>query len=280
MTKKGLKLHISRMHEKSMERIEREKKQRFACNKCDIKRSTDVLLKSHMKLVHGDLKRDLSEMRKRPKRTKAIASPSSLSPPSKKAKKEDTTVEEENSEARIEEDDLEARINDLRIPNTNTQQKKIDDLERLLTASGEVIANLEEENNQLNAKAEFYVELAEDLTIENESLVLQLQQAREEELPNKEANSKKVIFNPVPEQREFEVEEVATGEDERGEEVEVTEKEVQGETGFRQQGGRVTCIVCGLTRNTKSQMIKHMQQQKDEGEIVPAWQVHCALVAY
>ena len=136
-------------------------------------------------------------------------------------------------------------------------KKKIDDLERLLTARGEVIANLEQENNQLNAKAEFYVELAEDLTIENESLVLILQQAREEELPKKEANSKKVTFNPVPEQREFEVEEGATVEDERGEEEEVTEKEVQGETGFRQQGGRVTCIVCGLTRNTKSQMNKH-----------------------
>ena len=161
MTKKGLKLHISRMHEKSMERIERENKQRFACNKCDIKRSTNVFLKSHMKLVHGDLKRDLSEIRKRPKQAKAIGSPPSLSPTSKKAKEEDITVEVENSEARVEEDDLEARINDLRRPNTNALQNKIDDLERLLTASGEVIANLEQENNQLNAKAEFYVELAD-----------------------------------------------------------------------------------------------------------------------
>ena len=86
--------------------------------------STDVLLKSHMKLVHGDLKRDLSKMRKRPKRAKAIASPPSLSPPSKKAKEEDITVEVENSEARVEEDDLEARINDLRRPNTSALQKK------------------------------------------------------------------------------------------------------------------------------------------------------------
>ena len=87
-----------------------------------------------MKLVHGDLKRDLSEMRKRPKWAKVTASPPSLSPPSKKTKEEDTPVEvedlearieEEDFEARIEEIDLEARIEDLRRPNTHAQQKKL-----------------------------------------------------------------------------------------------------------------------------------------------------------
>ena len=43
----------------------------------------------------------------------------------------------------------------------------MEDLERFLTASGEVIANLEEDNNQLHAKAKFYEEVAEDLTIKN-----------------------------------------------------------------------------------------------------------------
>ena len=99
-------------------------------------------------------------------------------------------------------------------------------------------------------------------------------------MQRQEAISKKGTFNPVPEQRVFEVDEVVTEEYEKREEEEEIEEEVQEETGFRQQGGRVTCIFCGLTRNTKSQMNKHMQQQKDEGEIVPAWQVHCALVAY
>ena len=34
-------------------------------------------------------------------------------------------------------------------------QEKIDNLERLLTASAEVIDNLENENNHIHAKAEF-----------------------------------------------------------------------------------------------------------------------------
>ena len=81
MTKKGLKSHKSRMHEKSLQRIEREKRQQFSCDQCDIKRSTDVLLRSHKKLVHGVIKRTLSEMRRGPKVT---VSPPSLSPPAKK----------------------------------------------------------------------------------------------------------------------------------------------------------------------------------------------------
>ena len=39
------------------------------------------------------------------------------------------------------------------------------------------------------------------------------------------------------------------------------EKECQEETGFRQQKGRFTCIVCGRTRNTQSQINKHMQAE-------------------
>ena len=101
MTKKGLKLHDSRLHEKSIERIERERKQPFACNKCDIKRSSEVLLKSQMKLLHRDLKRDFSEMKLRPKQAKVTASPPSLSLPCKKAEEEDTPVEVEDLEVRI-----------------------------------------------------------------------------------------------------------------------------------------------------------------------------------
>ena len=61
-----------------------------------------------------------------------------------------------------------------------------------------------------------------------------------------EANSKKVRFNPVPEL--FQAEEVVTGKDERiEEEEEIQEEKVQEDAGFKQQGGRITCIVCGLT---------------------------------
>ena len=144
------------MHEKSLERIDHESKQRFACDKCDIKQSTKVLIKGHKKLVLRDMKRNLSEMRKRPK-SKATASPPSLSPPTKKAKEDDTTTEEE---------DLETRIENLKRPKTNNQQIKFEDLERLRTASGKVIANLDEENNQLHAKAEFHKEVAESLSKE------------------------------------------------------------------------------------------------------------------
>ena len=52
------------------------------------------------------------------------------------------------------------------------------------------------------------------------------------------------------------------------------------QTGYRQQSGRSTCIVCGITRNTKSQMVKHMEQHKEDGEFVPAGQKHCGLTAF
>ena len=89
MTNKGLKTHKSRMHEKSIERIERERKQQFSCDKCDIKRNTETLLKSHKKVVHGDIKRNLSEMRRG---SNITISPPSLSPPFKKVKEEVTIV--------------------------------------------------------------------------------------------------------------------------------------------------------------------------------------------
>ena len=173
MTSKGLKTHKSKMHEKSLQRIERERKQQFSCDECDIKRDTEVLLKSHKKLVHGNIKRDLSEMRRE---TKSTRSPPSLSPPPKKVKE---------GEVSIDEDDLEERIEKLRNPKAEVialQKKEIDNLNRLLEASGEVISNLENENNQLNAKAEFYEEVAESLVTENESLLLKLQQLDEQKL--------------------------------------------------------------------------------------------------
>ena len=152
MTKKGLKTHIGRMHEKSLQRLEREKKQQFSCDECDIKRSTEALLKSHKKIVHGNIKRNLSEMRRGPKVT---VSPPSRSPPSKKVKEDDITLEEE---------DLEKRIGNLRRPIAKRQdpeliqskEMEIDNLKRLLTTSGEVIATLENKNNNLNNKAKFY----------------------------------------------------------------------------------------------------------------------------
>ena len=52
------------------------------------------------------------------------------------------------------------------------------------------------------------------------------------------------------------------------------------ETGFRQQSGKVTCIVCGLTRNTTSQMTKHMEIHKEEGQFVAAGQIHCGLTTF
>ena len=247
MTSKGLKTHISRMHEKSLQRIERERNQKYACDKCDIKRSTEVLLKSHMKLVHGHLKRSLSETGKGPK---ATISPPSRSPPSKKVKEEDALLEEE---------DLEKRIVKLKRPIQKGQepilpqnkQKEIENLNRLLIASGEVIATLEGENNNLNSKAEFYEEVAESLVIENESLFLKIQQIEEQKIKQK---NKHVSFNIEPEQDAYIVEE---GEDHVEEEEIEEEKEddiehkSEEETGFRQQSGRVTCIVCGVTRNTK-----------------------------
>ena len=94
--------------------------------------------------------------------------PPNPSPPHKKVKENNTSQEEEDLEKRME---ALKRPKDNQ-PEANTSlvtklQNKIEDLERFLTASGEVIANLEEENNQLQAKAEFYEEDAEDLTIEN-----------------------------------------------------------------------------------------------------------------
>ena len=279
MTKKGLKLHKARMHEKSLQRLEREKSQIYSCDECDIKRSTEVLLKSHMKHVHGNIKRNLSEMRRGPKVTR---SPPSLSPPSKKPK-------EDNSE--LEEEELEKRIENIRRPRPKKKEpelqadnkKEIDNLKRLLSASGEVIATLEDENNHLNTKAEFYEEVAEGLVIENESLLLRLQQKEEQEThKNVLPPVKNVTFNLDPEQNIYEREE---GEDTgtEGETVEEKKNEesvAEVQTGYRQQSGRATCIVCGITRNTKSQMVKHMEQHKEDGEFVPAGQKHCGLTAF
>ena len=92
MTSKGLKTHISRMHKKSLQRVERESKQQFSCDECHIKRSTEVLLKSHKKCVHGNIKRSISEMRRG---TKTTRSPPSMSPPAKKAKEEEEKLGEE-----------------------------------------------------------------------------------------------------------------------------------------------------------------------------------------
>ena len=57
-------------------------------------------------------------------------------------------------------------------------------------------------------------------------------------------------------------------------------EEVKEDTGYRQQTGRVTCIICAVTRNTKSQMRKHMEKHEEEGDVVPVGQVHCGLVAF
>ena len=77
-----------------------------------------------------------------------------------------------------------------------------------------------------------------------------------------------------------EEEEAATCDKEVEEEQVKVQKVVQEETGFRTQSGRVTCIVCGVTRNTNSQINKHMKEQKLDGEFVPAGQVYCGLVAF
>ena len=128
MTSKGLKTHKSRMHEKSLQRIERERKQQFSCDECDIKRNTEILLKSHKKLVHGNIKRNLSEMRRE---TKSRPSPPSLSPPPKKVKEDEVSVNKDDLDERVEEpskvkedddsineEELEERINKLRNPKT------------------------------------------------------------------------------------------------------------------------------------------------------------------
>ena len=285
MTSKGLKTHKSRMHEKSLQRIERERKQQFSCDECDIKRNTEILLKSHKKLVRGNIKRNFSEMRRE---TKSRPSPPSLSPPPKKVKEDEVSVNKDDLDERVEEpskvkedddsineEELEERINKLRNPKTEIiaiQKKEIDNLNRLLTASGEVISNLENENNELNAKAEFYEEVAEGLVTENENLLLKLKHQKEkyETNLNDVPTSKSVKFNLEPE-----------GEGEEREEDEGNVGVIaEEETGFRQHTGRVRCIVCGLTRNTKSQMKKHMDIHKEEGDFIPANQIHCALVAY
>ena len=283
MTSKGLKLHKSRMHEKSLERIERERKQQFKCDQCDIKRNTEILLKSHMKQVHGFMKRNLSEMKRG---TKTTRSPPSLSPPNKKVKEDEITIDK---------DDLESIIEQLRIPKPKRpehevieiQKKEIDNLNTLLTASGEVIANLEDENNHLNAKAEFYEEVAESLVTENESLLLKLQQLEEQRTHDiKMPSGKRVSFNLDLEQEgEEEEEDEAEGEEdldreEIRKEDENIEAEAANETGFRKQSRKVTCIVCGCTRNTKNQMNNHMEKHKKEGDIIPPGQIHCGLQAF
>ena len=257
------------------------------------------------------------ELRRGSKTTRSPASSS----PSKKVKEDDISVEENytkeegnkndeeveevqeeertqevitEEETTLEDDDLEQRIENIRRPRPKTMEpnplldkdKEINNLKRLLAASGEVIATLEDENNHLNAKAEFYEEVAEGLVIENESLLLRLK--HKEELKTQKNNrpaNKSVSFDLEPEEI---VSETEDGEGiENNDEVEEVEDEERTtgvvpdeETGFRQHSGRVTCIVCGLTRNTKSQMTKHMEIHKEEGEFVPAGQIHCGLTAF
>ena len=159
-------------------------------------------------------------------------------------------------------------------------QKEIDYLKRLLTASEEVISTLENKNDHLNSKSEFYEEVAESLVTENESLLLKIQQIKEQYNPP--SIMKKVSFNIEPAQNV----ELGEGEDteEEGEAEEAgveeereTEYKPVEETGYIKQSGRVRCIVCGYT---KSQMNKHMEKHKQEGEMVTASQVHCALEAF
>ena len=141
-----------------------------------------------------------------------------------------------------------------------------------------MISNLENENTHLNAKAEFYEEVAESLMTENESLLLKLQQLVE---PKTQCKSDSFNLDPkqnIPEREEGE-ESLDKGEI-SGEEEDVIEEAGIDETGYRQQSRKVTCIVCGCTRNTKNQMEKHMKKHKQEGEILNVGQVHCCLVAY
>ena len=141
MTKKGLKIHKNRMHEKSLQWLERERKQQFSCDECDIKRNTEILLKNHKKLVHDNIKKNLSEMRRG---LKTISSPTSPSPPTKKEKENSISLEKEDLE----------RKKSLRRPRPKNQepvlhdknQKEIVNLKNILTASGEVIANVKDEN--------------------------------------------------------------------------------------------------------------------------------------
>ena len=127
------------------------------------------------------------------RRPKAKHSPLSLSPPAKKVKENDSTLEEgsktqdEEKDTSFDEEDLDKRMEMLRRPTANIEelnkklQRQIDNLQRLLTASAEAIDNLENENNQIHSKAEFYLEVAEGLVTENENLLLKIQQQQEEE---------------------------------------------------------------------------------------------------
>ena len=111
-------------------------------------------------------------------------------------------------ETTLEDEDLEQRIENIRRPRPKTMEpnpllekdKEINNLKRLLAASGEVIATLEDENNHLNAKAEFYEEVAEGLVIENESLLLRLKHKEElKTLKNNTSANKSVSFDLEPE---------------------------------------------------------------------------------
>ena len=130
----------------------------------------------------------------------------------------------------LEEEDLEMRIENIRRPRVKKQepevgqskQKEINDLKRLLLASGEVIATLENKNNNLNNKAEFYEEVAEGLVTENKSL-LRLQQMQEKKIQeNNLISGKSVSFDLEPEHNASEsVEEEDDREEEEFEEDEV-----------------------------------------------------------
>ena len=237
MTSKGLKSHKSRMHEKSLQRVARESKQQFPCDMCDIKRNTEILLKSHIKLVHGHMQRNLSEMKRG---TKTSHSPPSLLPPYKKVKENEDTIDEA---------DLERRIVELRKPKAQSpenkiiavQKKEIDKLNTLLMASGEVIANLEDENNHLNTKAEFYEEVAESLVTENESLLLKIQQIEEQR--TQESSGKRVSFTIIPEQEEEREDDENLDQEETGIEEGNIEEEANNESDFRTQSKRKTYIV-------------------------------------
>ena len=90
------------------------------------------------------------------------------------------------------------------------KEKEMENLKQLLTASGEVIATLEEENNHLNAKSDFYEEVAEGLVIENETLLLKLQHIEEQKTQqNVVSPGKSVSFNLDPEQNFYEGDEAA-----------------------------------------------------------------------
>ena len=118
---------------------------------------------------------------------------------------------------------------------------------------------------------------------ENESLLLKIQL-----LHDQIKQQPTVIFNPIIEQRVYERDKLNIPEEEEVNEnvVEEDDEDMEGEdktenneegskaegnemAAFRMQGGRVSCIVCGKTRNTRSKMNKHMKEHEASGEVIP-----------